>query len=160
MGISLHYLMKEVTDEVVFLHADKHERLLQTVTMILMGMVRYSQSSQNSKFVISLQYLKKKLEMKLIFCLWISIKISYKLISTLWASKFPTGSYYYYWWAWLSIFKVLKVISLRYCYNTSKKLGMEFIFCMQINIKVSTSWHYLFWWKWPDMSTVPKIESW
>ena len=25
-----------------------------------------------------------------------------------------------------------------------KKLGMELIFCMQINIKVSTSWHYYF----------------
>ena len=60
LGISLHYLMKEVSDEVVFLHADKYERLLQTVTMILMGMVRHSQSSQNSKFVISLQYIKKE----------------------------------------------------------------------------------------------------
>ena len=28
--------------------------------------------------------------------------------------------------------------------NISKKLGMEFFFCMQINIKVSESWHYCF----------------
>ena len=30
-------------------------------------------------------------------------------------------------------------------WNISKKLGMEFIFCMQINIKVSKNWHYRFW---------------
>ena len=31
--------------------------------------------------------------------------------------------------------------------NISKKLGMEFIFYMQINTKVSKNWHYRFWWK-------------
>ena len=31
--------------------------------------------------------------------------------------------------------------------NISKKLEMEFIFCMQINTKVSKNWHYRFWWK-------------
>ena len=113
--------------------------------------------------IASLQYLynisKKKLEMKLIFCMQINIKVSYKLISTLWASKFPTRWYYHYWWAWSSILKVLKVTSLQYLYNISKKkLEMEFIFCMQANIKASASWHYRFWWKWPDMSKVPEIE--
>ena len=34
--------LKKVSDEVDFLHADKHERLLQVDTMILMGMVKYS----------------------------------------------------------------------------------------------------------------------
>ena len=43
-----------------FLHADKHESLLQIDTMILMGIVRHCQSSQNSKFAMSLQYLKKE----------------------------------------------------------------------------------------------------
>ena len=33
---------------------------LHTDTMILMGMVKHSQSSQNSKFALSLQYLKKE----------------------------------------------------------------------------------------------------
>ena len=37
----------------------------------------------------------------------------YKLISTLWASQFSTRGYYNYWWAWLSILKVLKVTSLQ-----------------------------------------------
>ena len=47
-----------------------------------------------------------------------------------------------------------------YLQYLKKNLGMEVIFCMQINIKVSTSWHYQFWWKWPDMSKVFKIGSW
>ena len=47
-SISLQYLKKEVSDEVDFLHADKHENFLQSDTMILMGMVKHLQSSQNS----------------------------------------------------------------------------------------------------------------
>ena len=34
LGIFLSYLKKEVTDEVDFLHADKHESFLQIDTMI------------------------------------------------------------------------------------------------------------------------------
>ena len=64
----MQYLKKEVSDEDKhFLHADKHESLLQIDTMILMGIVRHSQSSKNGTFTMSLQYLKKNLEMKLIF---------------------------------------------------------------------------------------------
>ena len=58
-GISLHYLKKELRDEVNFLHTDKHESLLQIDSMTLMGMVKHSESSQNSKFTMSLQYLKE-----------------------------------------------------------------------------------------------------
>ena len=43
------------------------------------------------------------------------------LISTLWTSKFPTRWYYYYWWVWSSILKILRVTSLQYLYNISKK---------------------------------------
>ena len=43
-----------------FLHADKHESLLQIDTMILIGIVKHSQSSQNSKVTMSLQYIKKE----------------------------------------------------------------------------------------------------
>ena len=57
------------SDEVDFLHADKHETLLQIDTMILKGMVKHFQSFQNSKIAASLQYLKKKSEMKLMFCM-------------------------------------------------------------------------------------------
>ena len=56
-AISLQYLKKEVSDEIDFLHADKHESLLQIDTMTLIGIVKHSQSSQNSKFTMSLQYL-------------------------------------------------------------------------------------------------------
>ena len=50
-------LRKKVINEIDFLHADEHEKFLQIDTMILMGMIKYSQSSQNSKFTMSLQYL-------------------------------------------------------------------------------------------------------
>ena len=57
-AISLQYLKKELSDEVVFLHVDKHESFLQIDSMVLMGTVKHSPISQNSKFAISLQYLK------------------------------------------------------------------------------------------------------
>ena len=58
--ISLQYLKREVNDEVDFLHAGKHENLLQIDTTILMDMVKHFQSSQNSKFTTFVQYLKKE----------------------------------------------------------------------------------------------------
>ena len=44
------------------MHAGKHESLLQIDSMILMGMVKHSQSFQKSKFAMSLQYLKKEVK--------------------------------------------------------------------------------------------------
>ena len=58
--ISLQYWQKDVIDEVDFLHAHKYESLLQINTMILKGIVNYSQSFQNSKFAKYLQYHKKE----------------------------------------------------------------------------------------------------
>ena len=46
--------------KLIFLHADKYENLLQIYTMILMGIVKHFQSSQNRKFTMSLQYLIKE----------------------------------------------------------------------------------------------------
>ena len=63
-----------------FMHTHKYESLLQIDTQILMGMVKYSQGFQNNKFTNSLQYLKKEVEMQLIFCMQINIKVSDKLI--------------------------------------------------------------------------------
>ena len=54
-AISLQYLKKELCDEVGFLHADQYKSLQQIESIILMDMVKHSQSSQNSKFAISLQ---------------------------------------------------------------------------------------------------------
>ena len=48
----------------------------------------------------------------------------------LWASRMPTRCYYHSCWAWSSIFKVLKVISLQYLYNISKeevRKGVHFL---------------------------------
>ena len=47
-------------DEIDFLHDDKHESLLQIDTMTLIGIAKHSQSSQNSKVTMSLQYIKKE----------------------------------------------------------------------------------------------------
>ena len=58
-AISLQYLKNKGSDEVGFLHADKQESLLRIDTMILMGIVKHSQSSQNSKFAMSLHYSKR-----------------------------------------------------------------------------------------------------
>ena len=50
--------------KLIFLHAYKHENLQQIDTMILMGMVNHTQSSQNSKFAMPLQYLKKNKQVR------------------------------------------------------------------------------------------------
>ena len=87
VAVSLQYLKKELSDEFDFLHADKHEILLQIDSMILIGIVKHSQSSQNSMFTMSLcKISKNQLKRKLVFCREINIKVSKKCISTLWAS--------------------------------------------------------------------------
>ena len=91
-SISLQYLKEEMSDEVDFLHTDKHENLLTNWCYDFDGDGRKRwQSSQNSN------------------------------------------------------------LAMTPC-NISKKVGIEFILCMQINTKVSTSWYYWFRWKWPEKS--------
>ena len=53
LAISLSYLKKEVSDEVDFLHTDKHESFLQIGTMILMWMAKHSKIPK----IASLEYL-------------------------------------------------------------------------------------------------------
>ena len=48
-----------MNDEVDFLHVEEDVGFQQIITMVLIGMVKHSQSSQNSNFVMSLQYLKQ-----------------------------------------------------------------------------------------------------
>ena len=97
-AISLQYISKKVRDEFDFLHAVKHGSLLQidTMTLMGMGMVKHSKSSQNSKFVfvfMSLQYFKKEVRDDVDFLYvdkhqsflqadfnTLSIKVSYKVI--------------------------------------------------------------------------------
>ena len=85
----MQYLKKEVRDEIDFLHADKHESLLQIDNMTLIEIIKHSQSSENTKVTVSLQYIKKNVR-ELIFSLQMNIELSYWLISTLWASKMST----------------------------------------------------------------------
>ena len=67
-AISFQY-KKELSDEIDFLHADKHESWLQIGVMILIGMVKHSQSFKNSEFAMSLQYLKKEVKDEIDFLL-------------------------------------------------------------------------------------------
>ena len=67
--MSLQYLKVEARDKDEFLHADKHQNFQQVdfstlgikvyykVMLLLIGMIKYSQSTQSNKFAISLQYL-------------------------------------------------------------------------------------------------------
>ena len=65
--ISLQYLKREVNNDVDFLHAGKHKKLLQIDTIILMGMIKHFQSSQNSKFAMSLEYFKIEVRDEVVF---------------------------------------------------------------------------------------------
>ena len=56
----MQYLKKEVSDEIDFVHDGKHESLLQIDTMALIGIVKHSQSFQNSNVTMPLQYIKKE----------------------------------------------------------------------------------------------------
>ena len=53
-----------MSDEVDLLHVGKHESVLQIYSMEI---VKNSQSSQNSKFAMSLQYLKKEVKAEVDF---------------------------------------------------------------------------------------------
>ena len=145
--ISLQHLKKEVSDAVDFCMQISIKTCFKLILWFWCRWLSIPKVPRISSLQCLCNISKKKSEMKLTFCMQINIKVSYKLISTLWASKISTRWYYHYWWAWSSILKVLKVRILQYLYNNwKKKLGMEFIFCMQINIKTSTSCHYRFWW--------------
>ena len=115
------------------------------------GDFKHFRSSQNSKFAMSLQYLKKEVTDEVDFLdadnvdfNILDIKVSYKVI--LLSLLLMT---------WSSILRVVKVTSLQYLYNISKKkLGMEFNFSMQINIK--TSWIIVFY---ESSQTCPKYPK-
>ena len=62
----LQYHKKDVSDEVDFLHADKHKGLLQIDTMILME-IGIPRIPKIASFQYLYNILRKKLEMKVIF---------------------------------------------------------------------------------------------
>ena len=76
-AMSLLYLKKEVRDEINFLHVGKHQNFLQVdfnnlsikvfykvILSFLMGMIKYSQSTQSNKLAIVLQYLTNEISHK------------------------------------------------------------------------------------------------
>ena len=91
--------------------ADKHQKFLQIDTIIL-GVC--SQVFSNYPKYISFQYLREKWVMKLVFCMQISMKLSYKLILC-------------FWWEWSCIPKVSKIGSFQCLYNISKKKKIDFL---------------------------------
>ena len=142
--ISLQYLKGEVNGEVEFLHAGKHENLLQIDIMVLMDMVKHFQSSQNSKFTISVQYLKKEDSDDVDFLHadkyrsvlqvdfnTLGIKAAYKAILLLLIGMMKHS-------------QITQSNNFANLCSISKKLRAEFIFCIQINTKVSKNWHYRF----------------
>ena len=74
-AISLQYFKKELSDEVDFLHVDKHQSFLQVdfntlsievkvMLPVLMGIIKHSQSTQSNKLAIALQYFKNEVSQK------------------------------------------------------------------------------------------------
>ena len=57
----MQYLKRKVRDKVNIWHADKDDSL-QIGTMILMQMIKHSQSFQSSKFTMSFQHTEKEVK--------------------------------------------------------------------------------------------------
>ena len=154
-AFSLQYIKKEVSDQIDFPHVDKHESSLQIYIDIWWGWSNIPKVLKISSLQCLYNVSKNKLEMKLFFCMRVNVKVSYKSISTLWVSMFSTSWYYFYFWWRSSILKVLKLTSLQYFYNTSKKEGVYFL---HIDKHQSFYKPARFLRKWSDTSGVPKIE--
>ena len=83
-GMSLQYLKQEIRDEVDFcmqINIKVDFNTLDTkvsckvIRLILMGMIKHSQSTQSNKFAIFLQYLRKGVRNGVLFCMQINIKV-------------------------------------------------------------------------------------
>ena len=114
--------------------------------MILMEMVKYFQSSQNSKFSMSVQYLKKEFRDEVDFLHADKRRSGLQVDSNTLDTRFCCKVIL---WLLISMIKHSQISQsnnfANLC-NISKKLGMGFFFGMQINTKVSKNWHYQFWW--------------
>ena len=116
--ISLQYLKENVKDEVDFLSADKRQKASSNWYYHFSCM--WPGMSKLPKIISLFLYniLRNKWMMKLILCMEVSMKVSYKL--ALW-----------FWWRWSSIPKVPKVVSLQSLYNISeKKIEEKLIYCL------------------------------
>ena len=87
-AISLQYLKENVKDKVDFLLIDKSQRFRQMDNIILDFRCVWpgiSKLSEMTSLLFLCNILRKKWVMKLIFCMQINIKVSYKFVTTLWA---------------------------------------------------------------------------
>ena len=145
-------LKKKWVIELTFLIQIMHSNLQQIDTL----MVKHFQVSQNSKFAVFLQYLKKEVSNEVDF------------FACRYTSKFSTSWFQHCYKVKQSLLmRMIKHSKSTQCnifaisfQQYQKKLWMEFIFFMQININASTSWHYHSWWKRPYISKVAKIGIW
>ena len=127
-----------------FWHVSKHEHLLQIDTMILMEMVKHFQSSPNSKFTMSAEYHKREVRDVVDFLNTDKYQSGLQVDFNTLGTKF---GYKVILWLLMSMMKhsqISKSNNFANLCNISKKLGMEFIFCMLINFIVSKNWHYYF----------------
>ena len=94
------------------------------ILLILVGIATHAQITQNNKFAKSLWYFKKELRNEVEFlCRW--------------ASKFSINWCYHFWWVWPGMPKALKLTSMQYLYNISRKNWMmKLMFGIIINMKV------------------------
>ena len=77
--ISLQYLKENMSD-VDFCLLINMQGFFKLILSFYVCVSGYVQITQNNKFAISLNYLKKEVSDKLIFCMQVSMKVSYKLI--------------------------------------------------------------------------------
>ena len=116
--------------------------------VLLKVIARHNQINQNSKFVISLEYLqKKKRGIKLIFCMQINIKLSYKLIPLILVGMAKPAHI-------TQNNKFAK--SLQY-FKT--EVRDKFVFLCRWASQFSLNWCCHFWRGWPDLPKVLKITS-
>ena len=109
-AISLQYLKEELSDEVVFLHTDKHESLLQIDSIILMGdgqaFPKFPKQQVSNIFTTSQ---KRSQECRSVFDMQINVKVSAS-----WC--------YPFWWKWLDVTKIPKIGRWKYFCNILRKL--------------------------------------
>ena len=111
---------KRVMKLIFYIHISM-KCFFKLIQWLLIGMDKHSQNSQKSKFGISLQYLLKEVRHEVDFLHADKRQSFLQVILKTWVLKFPKRWYYHYWWAWSSFLKLLKVTSLQYIYNVSKR---------------------------------------
>ena len=132
-AISFQYLTKKVSGEGFFCMQRSMKVSYKSILWVWFGL----SSLPKVPKIASLQPLSfisnKKLKMKLVICM----QISMKMVTVLWPSTCPARWYNQYWWAWSNIVKVLNVNVLQYFYNISKYIWKHF--CNLLRKSVATA---------------------